>query len=440
MTTRTLTRTGTRAGTRAGAASLAAASLLALSACGGSGGGSGDGAGAWILTGGGWPNVESDIERWNEQAEDGRQIAVESFENDAYKERIRTVVGSGEAPTLIMNWTGGTLAEYVAEERVVDLSDEVGDLESRVHDSVWQNGVVDGSVYGVPMSGVQPAVMYLNQDVFDEAGVEPPQTWAEVKEVIPQLRDAGYTPFSLAGGSVWPALMWLQYLTDRHGGAEVFQAVVDGEEGAWSDESILWALEEIQWLADEGGFDETFTGVDASQNEDARLLAEGEAAMLLQGSWVYSTIHADFPEFAESDAFAFTEFPALESGEGDPSNVTGNPANFWSVSADASEEEQQVAVDYISEHLYNDEYVQNTLDDGNLPPLNDIGEEIEAAENADFLTFADELVSEADHFQLSWDQAVSPEVSQPLMENLEKILVGEITPEEFSEAMNGQQG
>ena len=420
------------------AASVAAASLLGLSACGGNGGG--DGANAWILTGGGWPNVEADLDRWNEQAEGDQQIAVEEFENDAYKERIRTVVGSGEAPTMIMSWTGGALLEYVEQERVIDLSDEVSDLESRVHESVWQNGVVDGSTYAVPLNDVQPVVLYYNQEVFDEVGAEVPATWSEVEEVIEVFNDNDVTPFSVAGGSVWPALMWLQYLTDRHGGEEVFQAVVEGEENAWEHESILYALEQIQWLATEGGFDaDTFTGVTADQNEDARLLADGEAAMLLQGSWVYATIHSDFPDFAESGNFGFAEFPTLEDGSGDPSNIVGNPANFWSVSEDASEEDQQVAVDYLTEHLYNGEAVTDMLDSGGLPPLDDIDEEIAATEDADFLTFADEIVSEAHHFQLSWDQAVSPSEEQPLMENLENILLGNITPQEFADAMNALQ-
>ncbi|MDZ5078239.1 extracellular solute-binding protein [Nesterenkonia sp. HG001] len=423
---------------RIATAGVAVTSLLALSACGG--GDDAADADAWILTGGGWPTIDEDLERWNEQAEDGQQISVEEFENDAYKERIRTVVGSGEAPTLIMSWTGGALNEYVAQDRVVDLTDEVGELESRIHESVWQNGEVEGAQYAVPMNDVQPVVMYYNQELFDQVDLEVPQDWSDVEEAIEVFNENDITPFSVAGGSVWPALMWLQYLTDRHGGEEVFQAVVDGEAGAWSEESILFALETIQELATEGGFDaDTFTGVDAGQNEDARLLADGEAAMLLQGSWVYATVHSDFPDFAESGDFGFAEFPVLEDGAGDPSNIVGNPANFWSVSADSSEEEQQVALDYITEHLYNEETVQTMVEGGGLPPLNDIDDVIAETEDADFLQFADELVAGANHFQLSWDQAVAPEVAQPLMENLENILLGTITPEEFAENMNAYQ-
>lgn len=418
---------------RVATAGVAVTSLLALSACGGGD----DGAEAWILTGGGWPAIQEDIDRFSEEHPDGT-ISVEAIENDAYKQQIRTAVGSGDAPTMIMSWTGGALLEYVNEERVVSLDGETGDLEDRVFDSVWQNGQVDGSTYAVPLNDVQPVVMYYNQDVLDEHGLEIPETWSDVEEIIDSLEDVDdVDAFSVAGGSVWPALMWLQYLTDRHGGEGVFQAVVEGEEGAWDNESILFALETIQDLG-ENGFIDNYNAVDAGQNEDAQLLADGRAAFLLQGSWVYATVNSDFPEFADSGAFGFTEFPEIEDGAGDPSNVVGNPANFWSVSADASEEEQQIAFDYISEHLYNDEVVDDMLNNGSLPPLNDVEDRIAGTEAEDFLSFASDLVGNANHFQLSWDQAVSPNEEQPLMDNLAAILQGNMTPEEFVEDMNAQ--
>lgn len=421
---------------RTGTAGVAAASLLALTACGG-GGDNGAEADAWVLTGGGWPAIEDDFERFNEESDN--EIDVEAIENDAYKQQIRTAVGSGDAPTMIMSWTGGALLEYVQEDRVVPLDDHVGELEQRVHDSVWQNGVVDDSVYAVPLNDVQPVVLYHNQDVLDEHGLSVPETWSDVEEIIDTLDEVDEVDaFSLAGGSVWPALMWLQYLTDRHGGEEVFNAVVEGEDGAWDNESIIFALETMQELGD-NGYIENYNAVDAAQNEDAQLLADGRAAFLLQGSWVYATINQDFPEFADSDAFGFTTFPELEDGAGDPSNVVGNPANFWSVSSDASEEEQEVAFDYISEHLYNDEVVDDMLDAGSLPPLNDVEDRIAGTEAEDFLSFADEMVADANHFQLSWDQAVSPAEEQPLMDNLAAILQGNMTPQEFVEDMNAQQ-
>lgn len=368
-----------------------------------------------------------------------RAFTVASFANDVYKERIRTAVGSGESPTLIVGWTGGTLLEYVEHEYVADITEETSGLSERLIDSVAANGEVDGSVYAVPMNNVQPVVMYYNRAVLDQAGVEVPTTWEEMLEAVEELSAQDIYPFALAGGSRWPMLMWASYLTDRIGGPEAFQAVMEGDPEGWSDPAILEALQRCQELVEAGAFDPNFASVDADQNEDARLLADGQAAMLLQGSWTYSRMLEDHADFAESGGFGFTTFPAVEGGEGDPANLVGNPANFWSVSADASEEEQGAATGYLSEHLFNDDYVEGMLETGNLPPLEGLDEQIAATEDEEFLGFTYDAVLEAPNFQLSWDQAVDPSQEQPLLENLELTFLGQITPEEFAENMNATQ-
>ena len=419
-------------------AGLAAASLLGLSACGG-GGGTSDQANAWVLNGGVWPVVEQDFESWNEENPE-QSFTVDSFANDVYKERIRTAVGSGEAPTLIVGWTGGTLLEYIEHDYVVDITEETAELQDQLISSVADNGIVDGDVYAVPMNNVQPVFLYFNQELFDQAGAEVPTTWEELLDVVEQFDEQDIYPLALAGGSRWPMLMWASYLTDRIGGPEAFQGVVEGDPEGWSDPAILEALERCQELVDAGAFDPNFASVDADQNEDARMLADGQAAMVLQGSWTYSRMLEDHPDFAESGDFGFTTFPAVEGGQGDPANLVGNPANFWSVSESASEESQETATDYLSERLFNDEYVDQMLATGNLPPLEGLDEQIAETEDEEFLGFAYDVVREAPNFQLSWDQAIDPSQEQALLENLELVFLGQITPEEFAENMNATQG
>lgn len=442
-------QTRTRA---AAAATTALAMATVLAACGGGsepgggtdgggdtgadGGGAGDGeAGAWILTGGGWPVIGETFDRWNEENPD-QQIAVEEFANDAYKERIRTSVGAGEAPTLILNWGGGTLVDYVENDDVIEITEQTQDLVDRILPSVAQNGEVDGQRYAVPMNEVQPVILFYNQDLFDQVGIDVPTTWDELMSAVEAFNAEGIAPFSIAGQSVWPELMWIQYLTDRIGGPEVFEGIVAGEEDAWSDPAIIEALERIQELVEAGGFVDGFASVTADAGADAALVHTGRAAMLLQGSWMYPTFLADAPEWAESGALGFTNFPALEGGEGDPANIVGNPANFWSVSAAASEDEQEIALDYINETVYNEEQVSDMIEGGSLPPVEGLEDQIAESPDAEYLEFAYDMVQDAPHFQLSWDQALPPEQAQELLTNLSQIFLMEITPQEFVDNMN----
>lgn len=412
----------------------AAAAMLGLSGCGG-----GDsGPNAWTMTGSPWHNVDADIESWNEVNPD-QAIGIDSFMNDNYKERIRTAIGSGGAPTLISSWGGGPVMDYAEQGYVLDITEETEGLRENMLDSVVASGEVDGRTYAVPSTDIQPVVLFHNQSVFDEAGVEVPQDWDDLLEVIDAINAQGDYPIALAGASRWPQLMWPSYLTDRLGGPEVYEEVMAGEPDAWSHPALLEALEMTQDLVERGAFDPNFSDVVADQSEDLQLLASGQAAMLLHTGSNYARMADTDPEFQASDDFGYTTFPEVAHGEGDPDAIVGNPSHFWSVSADASEEEQQVALDYLTEWSFSDEFVDSMLAEGHVPPLEGLDGQVAETEDAEFLTFSYGLAQDAPSFQLSWDQAIDVSQVEPLLENLELIYMLEITPEEFAESMNATQ-
>ncbi|WP_262852109.1 extracellular solute-binding protein [Mumia quercus] len=419
-----------------GAAVTAAA--LALSACGGTEpGGGGKDATAWVLTGGPEATFRSSFETWNKDNSD-QKITTEFFANDAYKEKIRTAVGSGSAPTLIFNWAGGSLADYVENGDVVDLTDRTKDLQERLVPSVLESGKVDGKLYAVPNNNAQPVVLFTNKKVLADAGVDTaPATFDELLDAVGKLKRAGVdTPIALAGQSQWPELMWIQYLADRVGGPETFNAVLKGEPDAWSSPEMLKALDMITQLVDAGAFGDKFGSVVADANADAALLHTGKSGMLLQGAWTYANFLIDAPAFADSGDLGFATFPSVEGGKGDPANIVGNPANFWSISAKASKEQQDIAFDYLNTAMYDDAYVDSLIDGGTVPVTVGAEEKIAQSEQAPFLTFAYDMVKNAPNFQLSWDQALPASQAQALLTNLSQLFLGQKTPEQFAKAMN----
>ena len=52
------------------------------------------------------------VERFNEANPDTK-IKATTFQNDAYKTKIKTAIGAGQAPTIIWGWGGGGLRSYV---------------------------------------------------------------------------------------------------------------------------------------------------------------------------------------------------------------------------------------------------------------------------------------------------------------------------------------
>ncbi|MFZ0531489.1 MAG: extracellular solute-binding protein [Propionicimonas sp.] len=423
----------------------ASAAVLALTACSGGaqpsgpGGASATGAGftAWALTGGtSETTFKASFDEWNAAHSDA-PVKAEFFANDAYKEKIRTAVGSGNAPTLIYSWAGGTLRDYVTNSNVIDLTGKLTTLEPRIVPSVLDTGKVNGKLYAVPNNNAQPVVLYGNKELFQKAGIAAaPQTFAELLDAVAKLKAAGVqTPIALAGQSVWPELMWLEYLTDRVGGPEAFTAVMEGKPDAWKDPAIVKALEMIQELVKAGAFGDKYGSVVADSGADVALVHTGKAGMLLQGAWVYGTFLTDAPDFVAAGKLGYTNFPSVEGGKGDAKNIVGNPANFWSVSATATPAQQESAIKYMNEFMFNDAYVDGLIKGGSVPVTTDAEAKIKASDQAEFLGFAYDMVKGAPSFQLSWDQALPSTQAQALLQNLSQVFLLTQTPQQFVDTM-----
>ena len=391
---------------------------------------------AWTLTGGAEPAFRASFDEWN-AAKPETPLKAEFFANDAFKEKIRTAVGSGNAPTLIYSWAGASLKDYVANKNVVDLTASTGALQGRLVPAILDAGKVDGKVYAVPNNNAQPVMFFYNKELFAKAGIAAaPSTYAELLDAVAKLKAAGVeTPIALAGQSLWPELMWIEYLADRVGGPEAFQAVIDGEPDAWSNPDILRALSMIQELVKAGAFGDKYGSVVADSGADIALVHTGKAGMVLQGAWVYGSFLTDAPDFVAEGSLGFGEFPAVEGGKGDPANVVGNPANFWSVSSTATPAQQEAAVAYLNEFLLNEAYVDTLIAAGSVPVTIGAADKIKASDQAVFLTAAYDLVKNAPNFELSWDQALPSGQAQALLTNLGQIFLLQQTPEEFAANM-----
>lgn len=426
-------------------AGLAAA--VTLSACSGGtpaapGGAAGAGkATAWGLTG--QPNegiLKKSVEEFNKTGKGA--VEVTFFQNDAYKQKIRTAVGANQAPTLIYGWGGGILKGYADAGQVADLTswvDEDSTWKNSFVASTWGAGTIDGKIYAVPTNNTQPVVMYYNKKVFEQAGAELPKTWDDLMKLTDVFNAKGIAPISLGGGSNWTSMMWLEYLFDRVGGPEVFTNIFNGKADAWADPSALKSYEMIQQLIDANGFVKGFQTITADSNADQALLYTDKAAMLLHGGWAYGNIKSAQPKFV-TDSLEVGAFPAVTGGKGDPKNVAGNPANYWSVSAKASEAEQGVAKTWLREGMFTDATVDAFVASGGVPVVTAAKDKIANSSDKVFQSFIFDLITDAPHFQQSWDQALSASQAEAMLNNISQLFSKQIGPDQFASNMNATIG
>jgi len=422
----------------------------ALAACGSSGPskdtGSGSGSGQatyWYLSVDPQETIRrNSVNRFN-QANPKTPIKGTAFQNDAYKTKIKTAIGAGQAPTIIWGWGGGGLESYVKAGQVEHLTswfDENSAIKDKLFKASFAAATVDNKIYAMPSEVVHPLFIFYNKKVFDQVGAQVPTTWEEVKALVPKFNAAKIAPFSLGGQSRWTNMMWLEFLFDRIGGPEIFQAVYDGTANAWSNPAAIQALTEVQNFVKMGGFIKGFSSITADSNADQALLYTGKAAMMLHGAWTYGSMKTEGGDFVTGGHLGYFNFPPVEGGKGDPSNTYGNPGQYLSISSKATDAEKETAKKFFATQVLSDAEQKEWIAAGQVPIVNGGDKLFASSPDADYLNFVYGVSSKASVFSQSWDQAMSPEAAEILLDNIAKLFQLQITPQQWVANMNAAIG
>ncbi|RRO20403.1 extracellular solute-binding protein [Saccharopolyspora rhizosphaerae] len=389
---------------------------------------------SWAISGGGEEELMP-VEGEKFQQRTGRRVQTQFFQNDPYKNKLWVSMGSGTPPDTFFGWGGGALQAFIDAGKAADLAPtmrEHPEWRANFLPSVMSPVDIDGGTYGIPIGGIQPVLLYFNKDVYAATGLQPPRTWNELLHQVPRLQQAGYLPIALGGADAWTYLMWEEAVVDRVAGPEAFQAVLDGEPGAWLNPDIIKANTMLQELVRTGAFGDAFASTSAELGQQRTLLASGRAAMMVHLGSGYSDLLGDDEQWVREGHLGWARFPAVEGGKGHADNLVGNPTTFMSATAGP---DQQAAVDFLRQELSSPDYTRGTLERGDVPPVTGMEDELRASEDADYMTFVYELAKNAPHFQQSWDQALPPGPAQNVLINLQKLFLDQISPEEFSQLM-----
>jgi raffinose/stachyose/melibiose transport system substrate-binding protein len=361
-------------------------------------------------------------------------IDLQAFQNDPYKQKLQTAMGAGQPADIFFNFGGGSLKAYVDAGKVADITGVASSDPAfqKFLPSVMKTVTYDGKVRGVPLSGIQPVMMFMNKDVFAKYNVQPPTTWDELLAAVKTFKSNGVIPIALGGASKWPELMYEEYLVDRLGGPDVFKNIAANKPGAWSDPAVTAANQKIQELVNAGAFGSSYASTAFDGGQTSALLYTGKAAMHLMGNWEFDGDLAANPAFIQQGKLGYFPFPSVPGGTGDAKNIVGNPATFLSASANGN---TAVAQEFFKQ-LASDEYVDSLIKIGNIPAVAGAETKLKSAEHADWLLFNFDLAKNAPSFTQSWDQALAPAVGAALLDNLSKLFLGQLTPEQFATNMN----
>lgn len=233
------------------------------------------------------------IDRFNTEYEGKYHVTPITTNLEEYDGKLNALIAAGQTPDVYICNPGPNMDVYVNAGAAADLTDILENQEKDWYatftDGIFDRLTYDGKIMAVP-TNFAAACVYYNTELFEKAGVEVPTTYDELIDVCKKLQDAGITPISCSAGTAWCLSMIAGYLCDRSG--VDLQAIAD-HKANWTDDNCIAAGEKLKELSQY--FQETAAG-DSNDQATANFY-NGDAAMLVQGSWAMAQINGNNPDF-----------------------------------------------------------------------------------------------------------------------------------------------
>jgi raffinose/stachyose/melibiose transport system substrate-binding protein len=362
-----------------------------------------------------------------EQAHPGVTVEFEEKGFEQIQETASMVLNSDEAPDIMEYNKGNATAGLLSSQGL--LTDLTPVVEERGWDDMLnpslattarydERGIMgSGNWYGVPNYG-EYVMVYYNQDMFDEHGVEVPNTLEELEAAMDTFVEAGVTPLAL-GATEYPAQqIWYTLALSQadRSFVDAYQ-LYEGDVDFHGSEMTFGAERMAEWV-DRGYISQDATGINA---EDMGVsFTNGTFPILISGSWWYGRFVDEISDFAW-DSFLF------------PGNDLhlGSSGNLWVVPERS--ENKELAYDFIDITMQED--IQNLLgNSGGVP----VAADPEAITDEKSQKLVDNFNAILDNDGLAfYPDWPAPGYYDVLVAEIQELIAGNKTPDEALDGMSG---
>lgn len=334
----------------------------------------------------------------------GVSIVYSQVPHSDLNTKIATSIAAGEPPT-IMGVYGPWMPQLLAGGALAPAPDWVlEDLDANFPPVMKESATYDGKVYGyVQHIGIHLPI--INTAMYEAAGVEPPNTYEELAAVNAKLDAPDGSVFGIdlatSKDGSWNVLHWSAIL--KAYGGQILND--DGTAAAFNTPEGLEVTNVYRSLthAELGAHDSAF-------------IAE-QTAMMWNGPWQKSNLEQSNPDL---------KYKAIQPIEGPAGRAAPAYVWFWVVSAAATPEQQEQAWRFLQWISAAEQYEAIYRNVGLIPITNEIPEGLKDDE---WVQAFNEGLQYANIYYSK--NAVWEQIDVAIGEELERLVVDEITAEEF---------
>lgn len=219
---------------------------------------------------------------------------AQMYSQNDYIAQLPIRIANGDTPDIMMGQPT-QYSDIIEAGKVMDLSDSDLVKSLNLNEGDLKNCCYNGTVYALPLDFKTYGVIY-NKAIFEKYGLTPPATQDEFDALCQTLKDNGVDPFIRyysnvtytdieMRGTLWPMLL-------ENGHNDAFEKLMNGEAKFADYPEFAKAFE--LWnrrLA--------FSRIDDMSNDATmgrQLFAQGEGAMMYDGTWSFAQIQGFNPE------------------------------------------------------------------------------------------------------------------------------------------------
>ena len=242
---------------------------------------------------------------------------------------LKTLAATGQLPDIYQASTDiiNTFRESNQIMVLNDVAQSTGFLD-KIYDANKNLAYAeDGNIYEFPFSGQEYVLWYYNKALFEENGLEVPETYDDLLNCIEVFKSNGIIPLALFGQEGWNTAAAFDVIATRYteGGIKA----LDEGTAQITDEAYVSAAKKMEELVAAGLYQDDATTTNYDQASEKFL--SGEAAMFINGQWYIEDATSalgddvDWMFYPAQDAAAYEAGKAVFSGGGSSSGFAVNP-------------------------------------------------------------------------------------------------------------------
>jgi len=257
-------------------------------------------------------NFEVLVEAFHESNPD-IQLEFDYLFNEPYHNKLQSSAIAGQLADVVFLWPGKRTGDVTGSGAIKDLRPWIEEMDAEFAPAALAPQGPNGEIWELPEQVTATHVMFTNDRLLDELGLEFPETLEELIAQGEVIREAGYIPIAMDNGDGWQMQSCLlSALVERTGGREWFDRARTGE-ASFSDPEFVEAVEVIEALHANDMFS---PGINqAAYGQALTDFVTEKAVYFIDGGWRTSNLTGEMtPD--QYEYVSYNVFPELPTERG----------------------------------------------------------------------------------------------------------------------------